>query len=232
MNYIHHAVIGIGTASLGIVAAEALGAPQAQATTLAVIAVVVVAGSIATDLDHPKSFISYGIPSHVVRVALTVLALPLLVALGVLLTTRDVQRAWDQFTAWIFSVTFLRWALIVLGLSLGLMGLSWVLYKNLHHRGPLHSLVFTAGVTIVACLAFWTFGSDWRLGLWFGWGWLWHLLADGLTEAGVPYFWPWSDERKRILPEWMLGLGRWLLSLAAVAGIGIFVYTRVAGYFG
>jgi membrane-bound metal-dependent hydrolase YbcI (DUF457 family) len=227
VNYIHHALIGIGTASLGIVAAESFGAPAMPATTLAAAAVIVAAGSIATDLDHPRSFISHSIPSRVARIALTVLTLPLLVALGILLTSSDVQGAWDLFTAWVFGVTFLRWALIILLLSLALMGLSWLLYKSLHHRGPLHSLVFTLGVALIACLAFWYFNADWRLGLWFGWGWLWHLLADGLTEAGVPYFWPWKPDHKRLLPVWMLAIGRWLLSMVALAGVIILFVLRL-----
>jgi membrane-bound metal-dependent hydrolase YbcI (DUF457 family) len=219
MNYVHHAVIGVGTAGLGVVAAEALGLPKVSFVTLGVAALVLATGSIATDLDHPRSFISNSIPSRVIRITLAILVIPLLAALGALLTTHDVQGTWVQFTGLLFGVSFLRWTLIALGLALGLMALSWLLYKSLHHRGPLHSLLFTAGVTALACFGFWWFWLPWTLGLAFGWGWLWHILADGLTKEGVPFFWPFNDERRHTLPVWALGLGRGLLSVAAFAGL-------------
>jgi len=171
-------------------------------------ALIVATGSIATDLDHPKSFISNSIPSRVIRIALAVLAIPLLAAMAALLTTWDVSGTWMQITGLIIGVNFLRWALIALAASLGLMLLSWLLYKSLHHRGPLHSLIFAFGVTAIACWAFWYYWLPWAWGLAFGWGWLWHILADGLTEQGVPFFWPFNDVRRHTLPAFGRGLGR------------------------
>jgi len=231
MNYVHHALIGVGTAGLGLVAAEALGMPAASFLTLGMGALIVATGSVATDLDHPKSFISNSIPSRVIRIALAVLAIPLLAALAALLTTHDAFGTWTQFTGLVFGVSFLRWALIALAGSLGLMLLSWLLYKSLHHRGPLHSIVFAIGVTAVACWAFWYYWLPWTWGLAFGWGWLWHILADGLTKEGVPFFWPFNDERRHTLPAWGCGLGRWLLSLAGGLGIVLALYFQFAGYF-
>jgi len=219
VNYVHHALIGVGTASLGVLAAEALGLPQVAPLVLAAGAVVTAAGSIATDLDHPRSFIANTIPLRVVRWALAILALPALAALGAYLTRRDLGGALQQYQAAVLGVAFLRWAAIALALALGLMGLSWLLYKSLHHRGPLHSLVFTAGITVVACLAFWGLGFSWAWGLLFGWGWLWHILADGLTDHGVPLLWPFRDDRIHLLPGWGSGIGRALFSLAAIFGI-------------
>ena len=159
-------------------------------------------GSIATDLDHPKSFISNSIPSGVIRVALAILVIPLLAALAAMLTTHDIPGTWRQLTGLVFGVNFLRWAFIALGLALGLMVASWLLYKSLHHRGPLHSIYFTLGLTTVACVVSWWFWLPWAWGLAFGWGWLWHILADGLTEQGVPFFWPFNDDRGHTLPAW------------------------------
>jgi membrane-bound metal-dependent hydrolase YbcI (DUF457 family) len=227
MNYIHHAILGVGTASLGVLAAEALGAPLALPVSLGIGAVVTAAGAISTDLDHPRSFISHSIPSRIVRVSLAVLAVPLLATLGALLTTRDPAGTWEQFLSLTMGIHILRWSLIALGLALGLMLLSWMLYKSLHHRGPLHSLVFAAGVTLAACLAFWGFGSSWIWGLCFGWGWLWHILADGLTEEGVPFFWPFRDDRLHTLPPWGRRLGAALLSLGAIGGIFILLFIRL-----
>lgn len=232
MNYVHHALIGVGTASLGVLAAEALGAPQAAPLVLAAGAVVTAAGSIATDLDHPKSFVANTIPLRVVRWALAVLALPALVAAGAYLTTRDLGGALEQYQAAVFGIAFLRWTAIALALALGLMGLSWLLYKSLHHRGPLHSLAFAAGVTVIACLAFWIFGEAWAWGLLFGWGWLWHILADGLTDHGVPLFWPFKDERVHVLPRWGRGVGRVLLTLAAIFGILGLITLRLRTFLG
>ena len=227
MNYIHHALIGVGTASLGVLAAEAVGAPQVAPVALGIGAVVAATGAIATDLDHPKSFISHSIPSRVVRVSAAILTIPVLAGLGVQLTKHDPHEAWTQIVVLATGVKILRWSLIAFGLSLGLMLLSWLLYRSLHHRGPLHSLAFAAGVTIVACLAFWYFGVSWNWGLVFGWGWLWHILADGLTKAGVPFFWPINDYRKHTLPAWACGVGRVLLSLAAIVGILALIFVRI-----
>jgi membrane-bound metal-dependent hydrolase YbcI (DUF457 family) len=231
MNYVHHALIGMGTAGLGLAGAEIMGIPPLPFLTIGLVALIVATGSIATDLDHPKSFISNSIPSHIIRIGLAVLAIPLLAALAALLTTHDVGGTWTQLSSLVFGVIFLRWALIGVAASFGLMLLSWLLYKSLHHRGPLHSLIFTCGVTALACWIFWYYWLPWTLGLAFGWGWLWHILADGLTEQGVPFFWPINDERRHSLPAWICGLGRPVLSLASIAGIVLPVYFQFSVYF-
>ncbi len=219
MNYIYHALIGVGTASLGVLAAEALGAPPFPAAVLGVGAVGIAAGAIATDLDHPKSFISHGIPSRVIRIALAVLAVPLLAALMLLLTTRDAGGTWHQFSALVMGWDILRWSFFAILMALGLTGLSWLVYRSLHHRGPLHSLLFTLGITSTVCVVLAVFGQPWAWGLAFGWGWTWHILADGLTTEGVPFFWPVNDDRKHTLPAWACGMARFGLSLASIGGI-------------
>ena len=231
MNYIHHALIGVGTASLGVVAAEALGMPALPLVTLGIGALVIGTGSIATDLDHPKSFISNSIPSHVIRIALAVLIIPLLAGLAALLTTPDPRGTWAQLAGLVFRVNFLRWALIALMLALGLILLSWLLYRSLHHRGPLHSIIFALGMMIIVCLVFWWFWIPWAWGVAFGWGWLWHILADGLTEAGVPFFWPFIDERKHTLPELGRAVGRPLLSIVVAGSIILLIYYQISAYF-
>jgi membrane-bound metal-dependent hydrolase YbcI (DUF457 family) len=231
MNYIHHALIGVGTAGLGVVTAEALGLPPPPLVTLGIGALLVGAGSIATDLDHPKSFISNSIPTRVIRIALAILVIPVLAALGALLTTHNVLGTWAQFISLVIGVVFLRWALISLGVALGLMLFSWLLYKSLHHRGPLHSILFALAVTAVVGFAFWWYWLPWTWGLAFGWGWLWHIFADGLTKEGVPFFWPFNDDRKHSLPDWGLGIGRAILSAVSVGGIGLALYFQISGYF-
>ena len=227
MNYIHHAFIGVGTAALAVIAAETLGASQIPAVALGLGAVIDAAGSIATDLDHPRSFISHSIPSQVVRIALAVLALPTLVALGVLLTIRDVSATWNELSSMVLGIAVLRWSFFALLMALGLMGISWVVYRSLHHRGPLHSLLFAGAVTIAAIIFLAAFRQPWYWGLAFGWGWLWHILADGLTKEGVPFFWPFSDEHRNTLPVWACGASRLLLSLAAILGIVGLIFLRL-----
>ncbi len=224
MNYIHHALFGVGTAALGVAVVEVLGVLQVAPAALGIGAVVAAAGSIATDLDHPKSFISHSIPSRVLRIALAILTIPILATVATLLTMPDVQGTWNLFSGLVLGMAILRWSLFALLASLGLMGLSWLLYRSLHHRGPLHSLIFTLAVTIAACATFAAFGQSWIWGLFFGWGWLWHILADGLTKEGVPFFWPFNDDRTHTLPDWACGIGRLLLSLAAFAGILVLIY--------
>jgi membrane-bound metal-dependent hydrolase YbcI (DUF457 family) len=231
MNYVHHAIIGVGTAALGVLAAEALGAPQVTPVTLGLGALAAAAGSIATDLDHPKSFISNTIPSRILRVTLAVLAIPLLAALGTYLTTRDLYGTLTSVTTLIWGINFLRWTALALFTALGLMLLSLLLYKSLHHRGPLHSLLFSAGVTLAACAVFGIFGASWTWGLPFGWGWLWHILADGLTDQGVPFHWPFNDHRKHTLPGWLCGAGRILLTLTAIGGMIGLVISHLRPYF-
>ena len=231
MNYIHHALIGVGTASLGVLAVEALGFPQATPAALGIGAVIAASGAIATDLDHPKSFISHSIPSRLVRIALAILTIPILATVATLLTTPDPHGTIDMFTALVLGVAILRWCVLAAALSLGLMALSWLLYKSLHHRGPLHSLIFAAAVTFVACLTSAAFKQSWVWGLVFGWGWLWHILADGLTKEGVPFFWPVNDERRHTLPAWACGMGRGLLSLAAAVGILAMIFMRLRPLF-
>jgi membrane-bound metal-dependent hydrolase YbcI (DUF457 family) len=228
MNYIHHALIGVGTASLGVLAVEALGAPQVAPVALGIGAVVAATGAIATDLDHPKSFISHSIPSRLVRIALAILTIPVLATVATLLTMPDVQGTLNQFAGLVLGIAILRWSLLAFCMSLGLMGLSWLLYRSLHHRGPLHLLIFALAVTIAACVTCAAFKQSWMWGLVFGWGWLWHILADGLTKEGVPFFWPFNDDRKHTLPGWACGIGRGLLSLAAMVGILglIYLYLR------
>jgi len=57
----------------------------------------------------PQIFYQYSIPSHIIRIALAVLAIPILAALAALLTTRDVSGTWMQLSGLVFGVSFLRW---------------------------------------------------------------------------------------------------------------------------
>ncbi len=112
-----------------------------------------------------------------------------------------------------------------------LMLLSLLLYKSLHHRGPLHSLLFTLCMALAVCAAFSLLGASWYWGLVFGWGWLWHILADGLTDQGVPLFWPFDDHRRHTLPAWIRPLGRFTLTLASLGGVIILLILELKPLF-
>ena len=227
MNYVHHAFIGVGTVSLALLSVEALGVSRVSPILLGAGAIITTVGSIAPDLDHPRSFISNTIPSHVIRLALAILTIPLLAALASWLSTRDLSGTITDLKTLVWGVNFLRWTAIALVSALALMMLSLFLYKSLHHRGPLHSLLFAISITIVVSLTIALLGGSWLWGLAFGWGWLCHILGDGLTPQGIPFFWPLSDERIRLLPRPLIGSGRILLSLVALVGIGLLVYDRL-----
>lgn len=232
MNYIHHALIGTGTACLGVLALESLTPEQISPVALGIGAVLTSAGAIATDLDHPKSFISHSIPSRLLRIALAILTIPTLAGLATFLTMPDIWKTLNMLTALVLGIAILRWSLIASCVSLGFMAISWVLYRSLHHRGPLHSLFFSLVVSMAACLIFAAFKQHWFWGLVFGWGWLWHILADGLTEQGVPFFWPFNDDRRHTLPVWACRIGRGLLSLGSIAGILGLIILRLRPFFG
>jgi inner membrane protein len=75
-----------------------------------------------------------------------------------------------------------------LGLPL-LKPLSWLISAIFGHRGATHSLLALAGIVALGELPFlpWAWA---HLGLLVGWGYAFHLLADGLTKSGVPLLWP------------------------------------------
>lgn len=197
MNYGQHALIGIGTAGLGLWVAQAAGLPRPETGTMLAGAAIVALGSIAVDIDHPRAFISRGLPLELLERALPLLALPVVFIAAAMIS--DDVGALKSLRSWL-EISFVRWALIVAGLALALMVTSWIIAGTLKHRGPLHSLVFSVAMTIVAIAIAVYLDHEWWWGLGFGWGWLLHILADGMTEWGVPLWWPYSSERAYVPP--------------------------------
>jgi hypothetical protein len=145
MNYGQYAIIGIGTAGLGLWVAQAIGLPQAEAGTLLTGAGIIALGSIAVDIDHPSAFISRGLLLEILERALPLLSLPATFALIAVLSGGAIPI--ENFQSW-FHVSFVRWVGIVVGLSLALMFVSRTISGTLKHRGPLHPFVF--GVIMTA----------------------------------------------------------------------------------
>jgi hypothetical protein len=80
---------------------------------------------------------------------------------------------------------------LALVLGLVLLALGRVVSAMVEHRGATHSLGVCAVLTLVGCVGSAVAGQPWTLGLWFGWGYLSHLLADLITPLGCPaLFWP------------------------------------------
>lgn len=63
---------------------------------------------------------------------------------------------------------------------------SLLAQRLLRHRGAIHSVLAAHVVAVTTLLV--TGNQAWAAALWLGY--LSHLLADGFSRAGVPYFWP------------------------------------------
>lgn len=151
-------------------------------------------GSLIPDIDHRGAWISNRIPATLIAFGLTFLGWfgfsNWYVASG---------RATDLGAAvWrpLLQATrpYLGWAGVALGVGIVLLSVGMFVSAILEHRGPTHSLAACAALTLVACIGFAVARVPWTLGLWFGWGYLSHLLADLLTPMGCPaLLWPFGD---------------------------------------
>ena len=94
------------------------------------------------------------------------------------------------------------------------------------HRGPTHSLVWCVGLAAIAYVANSAVSGEpagLLLALAVLAGALSHVLADGLTVAGVPLFWPFRRRRSVFLGALAFRTRSWpeaLVVLAVVAGVG------------
>jgi inner membrane protein len=97
------------------------------------------------------------------------------------------------------------------------------------HRGPTHSLVWCLGLAVAAYVANSAVdGESARLLLTLAVlaGSLSHVLADGLTVAGVPLWWPFRRRRSVFLGALAFRTRSWpeaLVVLGVVAGVGWWV---------
>ena len=88
-----------------------------------------------------------------------------------------------------------------------------------------HSLTLATGMGVAAWLA-WRSSNTW-LAFMLGalvWGELLHLLGDVVTPAGVPFWYPFSNQRARI-PHPLAFIGEPIMALAALA-LGAFLLIR------
>ena len=97
------------------------------------------------------------------------------------------------------------------------------------HRGPTHSLVWCLALALAAHLAAAALNGEPigpLLALAVLAGSLSHVLADGLTVAGVPLWWPFRRRRTVFLGALAFPTRSWpeaLVVLGVVAGVGYWV---------
>jgi membrane-bound metal-dependent hydrolase YbcI (DUF457 family) len=186
MNGGQHFIIGAASAGVGLWAARSLGLEVGTGTIL-VSAAVAGIGSLAPDIDHPRSTISRGLPAELLWRGLALLALPLLLVILPLLSG-DFQRALATLQS-LSQTAWMRWGLALTVPAIGLLVVSTLISALFGHRGATHSLVFGLAATLIAMGVCLYLDAAWWYGLLFGWGWLLHLLADTTTGMGLPALW-------------------------------------------
>ncbi len=158
-------------------------------------------GSLAPDIDHKQAWISARIPVSLIVFGGTFL---LLRVYGAWMLERDGASGIGAVLGEPllgYSASLAGWAWLALMVGVALLLTSWMVRRVAGHRGPTHSLAITAGATLAACAVFGLARLPVVLGLWFGWGYLSHLLADGLTPKRCPaLLWPLGRESGTRVP--------------------------------
>lgn len=91
--------------------------------------------------------------------------------------------------------------------------------KLLEHRGPFHSV--TAAAILGGLLV--SAGLVW-IGVALAVGFVSHLVADGISYMGVPYLWPITSRRFRLLPRGLRLASGSLLELPIALSIATLTY--------
>ncbi len=147
-------------------------------------------GSLVPDIDHPKAWISNRIPASLLGLGLAGLGLYAYAAWTVARGDTSMGAAMIAPMADLLR-PILGWAWLSVALGVVLLAASIVIANIVEHRGPTHSLAVGLALTLIAVVGFAISPLAWTLGLWFGWGYLSHLLADLITPMGCPsLLWP------------------------------------------
>lgn len=192
MNGSWHLLIGTATAFGLTLSVTSFTGVEMESTQVLLAVAAAGIGSLAPDIDHPRSTISFGIPRKLVGYALPrLLGVALIAGLLAYGSKRDlINILWGWYTSPIAKslVDFL----VVIGLvGIGLFFASQLISAIFGHRGATHSLAFLVVATLVAVGLCYMLGFPLIYGVIFGWGYLSHLLADSLTPMGLPdLLWP------------------------------------------
>jgi membrane-bound metal-dependent hydrolase YbcI (DUF457 family) len=222
LNYESHLVVGVGTLSAFLLAADMTGfAPVPAPVVLAAGLGMAALGSIAVDIDHPGAFISSRAPVRLFKLGIRLLVFISIPAIITIASSRRVNLMEpDQlFQAEIFRLL----AVVTIGAA-SLFALSRFVQRLFIHRGPIHAPAFFVGVAMVVTLLLALFVPKWWwMGLTFGWGWFTHLAVDGLTPRGVPLLWPLTSEKFSLLPGILLIPARFLVVVLSALSVVLLV---------
>lgn len=152
-------------------------------------------GSLAPDIDHPRSLISLRIPSGLIAGALLLILTPPFANCQASVDHGMFSGMWPAICAQV--TPFVGWGVLMLVVGFLLLVLSAAVRSTVSHRGPTHSLIVCAGAGVVVFLIALLCRLGPWVGLLFGLGWLTHILADALTPAGLPSItWPFFSDMK------------------------------------
>jgi membrane-bound metal-dependent hydrolase YbcI (DUF457 family) len=183
-----YVAIGVVSALAGLQYAQTIGL-ETEPETVVVSILVVSLGSLFPDIDHPRSTISRTIPGVLFGIGLAILLFPVVSAM-IPAAFEDFRSASNIFQ-FLHQLPLTRLGLLLVILAVAIKVTSAIISACFGHQGAIHSLVFAAGATILAIVVCVRSDVAWWYGLPFGWGWLSHLLADAITEMGLPsLFWP------------------------------------------
>jgi membrane-bound metal-dependent hydrolase YbcI (DUF457 family) len=225
MNYIEHLITGTGSLCGLLLIADRTGfAPVPDPVTLAAGLGMAALGSIAVDIDHPRSFISFTAPIWVFKLgvqALIFFSIPVIITIA---SSRQVNLMepgqllrWDVFGLLIA---------VVVGSSV-LFLVSRLVHGFFKHRGPIHSPTFLVGITLFVTILLALFVRHWWwMGLLFSWGWFSHIAADGLTPKGIPLLWPLTSQRYNLLPGCLLAPAH-IFVVVICAGSVVLLFARL-----
>lgn len=179
--------IGAGTVLVAGIGVQALGGSVSFGTLALAVAAAAV-GSLAPDLDHPWSLVSFSIPVALLGYGGVFLLMPLF--------RSDSGMFAGMIDALVMSPRHraVAWLSVMAGILL--FGLSFTAGAALGHRGPVHSLLFGLGATVSVLMATLVLSGPLWVPLMFAWGWATHLAADATTKMGLPcLLWPFDDRR-------------------------------------
>lgn len=205
MNWVQHTLAGVGSTVAGGVALHLLTGLEIEPAPAVIALIATGVGSLAPDIDHPKSKISRAIPAVLIFSSIASFGVYLFLFMDWISFFNLQQAGPFEIQLPLIDHPEIESGMrafvgITLAMGVSLYYLSYLATQVLRHRGPTHSIVFNVGATILAVfISVVLFGTG-GYGLVFGWGWYTHLGLDLMTPTGLPYlWWPfWCDNRRRL----------------------------------